>query len=588
MATVMHATGSAPGEDAPDEDLRPAAEVMDLGRLGCGHQSRLSFVRSLVRQMCAQRWRIRRLRFDLDSHGCGKAIYRVETRDGDFDFVVFADKLRPEERSDRVIAERWDLTCALCQAPVDDAYLAELAANVPRQEAGRCDSRVLVLSRANRSARNFDAVLDRLAAGEQPDPAWFARVGYLYRTTAVYGNGKFGIADFARLQRWPAFARPFSAQMLTVYLVRAFSLDQIEHMARCRSPRTAVPMDRSMARYLGIGNSTGLGMAPFLIRHPRLINRWVWNRERGLARVLTASRTPSMELLHRLEVLTRRARTHVAQWLADDPAQQAANQITIRELGSLLRWIRWQRRHAALPDSPWRRLFTSARRRWSVETQELLVSLLLELHPELVDPLEDDMLAPERDDLRPDMSAQTLKQLVESRYVWALAYDFDQPDQMHYFWYRSEEKEEPRLGVRHEEPGAEREMDLGIARLVAGCHRDLAAFLRHQPEAGVVDFLIDYPQHRGIVRRVQNVGDLHYGEVRANLLAADCLPIHLLRCKLAFFGATKFDPRSDRWVRITLFQGAPLPDELHHEPDPDWCFPVMPEGGEATGENICQ
>ena len=40
------------------------------------------------------------------------------------------------------------------------------------------------------------------------------------------------------------------------------------------------------------------------------------------------------------------------------------------------------------------------------------------------------------------------------------------------------------------------------------------------------------------------------------------LPIDLLRCKLSFFGATKFDPRSDRWVRITMFQGAPLPDEM--------------------------
>jgi hypothetical protein len=40
------------------------------------------------------------------------------------------------------------------------------------------------------------------------------------------------------------------------------------------------------------------------------------------------------------------------------------------------------------------------------------------------------------------------------------------------------------------------------------------------------------------------------------------LPIDLLRCKLAFFGATRFDPRSDRWVRISLFQGAPYPDDL--------------------------
>ena len=39
-------------------------------------------------------------------------------------------------------------------------------------------------------------------------------------------------------------------------------------------------------------------------------------------------------------------------------------------------------------------------------------------------------------------------------------------------------------------------------------------------------------------------------------------PIDLLRFKLAFFGASRFDPRSDRWLRICLFQGAPFPDEM--------------------------
>ena len=41
------------------------------------------------------------------------------------------------------------------------------------------------------------------------------------------------------------------------------------------------------------------------------------------------------------------------------------------------------------------------------------------------------------------------------------------------------------------------------------------------------------------------------------------LPIDLMRCKLAFFGAGRFDPRSDRWVRISLFQGEPYPSEMN-------------------------
>jgi len=84
----------------------------------------------------------------------------------------------------------------------------------------------------------------------------------------------------------------------------------------------------------------------------------------------------------------------------------------------------------------------------------------------------------------------------------------------------------------------------------------------------VADFLAHHQEHRHTVRRAQITFRHPYGEIRDNTIAADMLPIDLLRCKLSFFGATKFDPRSDRWVRITMFQGAPFPDELA-EFDPD-------------------
>ena len=40
------------------------------------------------------------------------------------------------------------------------------------------------------------------------------------------------------------------------------------------------------------------------------------------------------------------------------------------------------------------------------------------------------------------------------------------------------------------------------------------------------------------------------------------MPIDMLRLKLSFFGAVKFDPKSNKWLRISMFQGAPLPNEL--------------------------
>ena len=47
------------------------------------------------------------------------------------------------------------------------------------------------------------------------------------------------------------------------------------------------------------------------------------------------------------------------------------------------------------------------------------------------------------------------------------------------------------------------------------------------------------------------------------------------------FGATKFDPRSDRWVRVTLFQGAPLFHEVHSD---EWLFPLLPKLDESAAE----
>ena len=57
-----------------------------------------------------------------------------------------------------------------------------------------------------------------------------------------------------------------------------------------------------------------------------------------------------------------------------------------------------------------------------------------------------------------------------------------------------------------------------------------------------------------------------FAEIRDNLISADLLPIDLLRCKLSFFGANRFDPRSDRWVRICMYQDAPFPHEILQAP----------------------
>ena len=37
----------------------------------------------------------------------------------------------------------------------------------------------------------------------------------------------------------------------------------------------AVKINTNIKQHLGIGNSTGLGMAPFIIKHPKLVHQWM-------------------------------------------------------------------------------------------------------------------------------------------------------------------------------------------------------------------------------------------------------------------------------------------------------------------------
>ena len=558
--------------------LRPADEVMQLERLGSLHATRISFIRTIVRKMMREGWHIENRRFDIDRDGYGTAIYRIVTTEHVYEFVLFSQYLDPSERSDRVIANAWDCAFALCLGPVDDERLEALRRNIPKQEAGRCDSSVLVLSRANRSVRNFDSVVQALSEGRQPDPGQLARVGYLYRTTAVYGNGKFGVADYPKIRDWVDFGLPFSAQMFTVYLLRHFSIVQVEHMAACRAPQTAVRLADPLKRYLGIGNSTGLGMAPFLISHPKLINQWLLMRETALARCL--GQTATDERRDRLLALIDRGARYTRETWVDDADQAARNATLIEELCQAHGWLA---RQATDQRRLWQELSDYARSHWSLETQELLHSLIIELYPDHVDALEHHMGAREQYDLVPEMTLDRLIEQIETHYDWALAVDFEDSEQTRLFWYRSAEKEEPRLGFRDRDPGADREMPLDIARQVRRAYDAARAYRSaHGGETRVIELLLEEPRFKGIVRRIQSMAQTSYGEIRQNLLAADMRPMDLLRCKLSFFGATKFDPRSSRWVRITLFQGAPLLEDIGGPFEDDWFMPAMPDPHEVA------
>lgn len=542
---------------APSVPLRDPDVVMRLSRMGSAHPMRLSFLHVLLRRIAAEGWRFDRPLWQIDARGVGRAVYRARGPSRTYSLVAFAHDLPDEMRSDRVIATAWDATFALFDGEPTPADLDRLEANVPLQEAGRISARELSLSRANRSVRLFAHVVDRLAAGRQPEAAEIDAVGYLMRTTAVYGSGKFGAADREDIADRPELKAPFQAEMLSVWLTRSFTVDIAEHLAKVRGGVAAAQLDRSLRRRLGVGNSTGLGMAPFLVRHPRLLNAWMTVRETALARVRSLPRTDAASVAG-FHLALDKAVENARLWQSEHPAQ-VAKLIQLRAdmaaLGAHL--AAWDTK----APRPWDALWRWGEVYLSEEGQECLLALLLEPHGDVVDDLSDGLDADEASDFIIDGSVPVdrFREILAADYRWVEQFNFADPNQMARFWYVSEEKLEPRLGERHIEAGQESEQPLGIAKAIA----DLAAALESWREPGTLAaFMLVHPEHRHTVRRVLMLRRLHYGEIHDNVLSATMLPIDILRCKLAFFGANRFDPRSDRWVRISLFQGLPYPDEV--------------------------
>jgi len=571
----------------PSVALRPASQVMTLARMGSFHQSRLSFMRVLLRRLKTENWQFKQSRWLIDANGVGVATYEAIGPERSYTLVAFAHDLPAEKRSDRVIAEAWDATFTLHDGIISDADIERLGQNVPLQEAGRISDDEFVLSRANRSVRLFDYVRDCLAAGTQPDPATIEPIGYLMRTTAVYGSGKFGAADRDIWANRPEFSGSFQPELLAVWLIRSFTIDIVEHMAAVKAPTKAVKLDPDIRRRIGVGNSTGLGMAPFLINHPSLIHAWINARETALARVRAVAATDQAGLSRFLTMIAKAAK-NADEWTTDSPYQHGKTQ-SLRD--DLVRLDAFVRGTAADIDQPWDNIYRWGETNLSLEGQEQLVSLLLEDHGPLIDDLAIGMAADEAAHFRIDgsMRLSRLRQMMDTAYSWTNGIDYSQNDALARVWYVSEEKLEPRLGERFEEPIEPYEQPLAPGRDAVRVMKAIDQWIETPAKSGednVAVFLLKHPEHRHIVRRMQTVFALPYAEIQDNTISAEMQPIDLLRCKLSFFGASKFDPRSDRWLRITMYQGAPFPDELAML-DPDRLFyPPLASIGRPDHERV--
>jgi len=545
------------------------SDNMTLDKMGSRYPSRLSFSRSMLRRLFFDNWKISKSRFDLDDNGYGTVVYEITINNNIYSLVCFSQHLDSAERSDRVIAEKWDTAYSLINGKLDDQELDRLRKNVPLQESGRNSSKELILSRANKSVRLFEYVKDCLSKGLQPDINEINKVGYLLRTTAVYGSGKFGLSDFVNTKEVTDFNQPFRAEMLSVYIIREFSVELVEHVAKKLNPSKAVKLENKIKQHLGIGNSTGLGMAPFIIKHPKLINKWMNQYTESLNKILNKN-IESEKLSSYLQLLEK-AFLYLKEVTTFDEYQIKKNTKTVEDLKIYINHI-INKKNNTFNDLTWVDLIKFTTNNCNYDTQEIANVQLLELYPEISEKLSEDMSDVEEMKINESQTLRELNSLIEKDYQWALEVDFSKKDNDYLFWYISAAKLEPRLGERYNEEGGELEQHLGVAKMAQKLHSQIQ---KENFDLSVAEYLVLNPEFRGIIRRIQSLEQYPFAEVQDNILSKETIPINMLRFKLSFFGANRYDPKSDRWLRVSFFSGAPFLSNLNEQNVDSWGFATM-------------
>ena len=545
--------------------LRDPKFLMKLSKLGSFHQSKLSFLRSFLSEF--KDWKYSRDLFQLNDKGHGRAVYSFTKDKRTYSLICFANEIKDDERSDRVIATKWDAAFTLFDGIPSKEDIDRLNDNVPKQEVGRLSYKELTLSRANKSVRVFDHVVDSLSNGEQPNKEILSKVGYLYRTTAVYGSGKFGLADRFRIKNREEIRGPFRLEMMLVYLVRQFTFDQVNHIAKNKNPKLAVELDPAISRNLGIGNSTGLGMAPFIVNHPTLLNNWIHARETALKQIREIEQVSKNEIDIFYNCLIKSLK-NITSWHTDSEFQKEKIKGLIEDLK---KFIKFMKEDFKFQNSyQFNQIYNWSEENLNDECIEYIVSMMMEPYDDIVNPLISQMSSDEEEyfNIPVDRTIEDLRNILENKYSEILKIDFSKGENNQNFWFISKNKEEPRIGDRYIDEGSDLEQPLAIARDINKLYE---AVFTKKNSSKIGKFLKDNNHLRHIVRRAFIAEKFPYSEIQDNTIGSKLVPIDMLRLKLSFFGAIKFDPRSDKWLRICMFQGAPLPSELDNFDD-KWIY----------------
>ncbi|HMK81476.1 MAG TPA: hypothetical protein VK438_17605 [Xanthobacteraceae bacterium] len=574
---IEPAIASAAGTVPPAALMRPAGTLMLPERLAAIQPSRVSATRALIARAARGRWRIACTDFTIDARGRGSANYTIDAEGWRFSFPILSFEPSSRQRTGRIIGRAWDMMGALVEGDMSAAERDVLAAELPKLYEGRATPNTLMWCRSNRSGRLFDLTADALADGRQPGVAELGRTGYFMRNTGIDGNGTFGTKSFLAYEDAHPLRRSLQAQMLTAYMMRVFARDLVAHIARLRGGTRAVPVDPQLARYLGVGNGSALGLMFFVNNHPRLIDRWITIREQAIvaAKLLPVDRAgePLALLARLLDKAIVWRRQDRADYEAFAPSALIADELAVirRALDRLIDEVRAGGAAAA----PLAGFTAALDGRVHAEAYETLLSLMIELVPDTADALTETLVLDEELTGRPEMPLAQLREILHADYDWAFRLDLQSESANRYVWYKSRRAEEPRRGPRAE-VGAAHNLGLDLPRLVVALERDIAAADGRQ---SVAHFLAAHPQHRGIATRVQALQGASYHSVHADIMSEGFVPAHVTRLiNVCVHGIDKARDFLNRNLRGVMFHGAPIPEDLAAgSADPHWFYPAEPQ-----------
>lgn len=562
--------------------IRSPSEVMTAEAMRLVKASPLSFTHSLIARMLDEAWSIERLHCEIDAQGAGLIVYRISARGQVMTWAARSPGLAPVERVGRILDDAMDFYSVLFDGSPDfDRIRAETDEQIRRVWKGRSDNSILGWSFSNRSNRLFDYAIESLQAGRQPDLHRLGEGGgYLIRNAGFYGNGRHGSRSWMSLPPEHLVSYPYHVDLICLYMWRQAGFDLVEAIARARGAAGAA-LGEDVKRYIGVGNSSGIGTVAALVRWPHWASGFGFAREFALAMAVSEPGPLDPASLDRLDMLLGRAGLYYLENTAGiDPAVEDRARISA-DLALARQALRaWRREGSAGPSqpggAPMAGFMAGLEPRISPGAREQIVALLIEARPDIVGPIRKVIPAAmaSRRDVAPEMRLHELKDLLERAYGWALAIDFSQPGARHYFWYRSEENGENRRGERAVDPGVEFETLVDVAGPMQDLHRRIGGL---PGDWTVARYLVEHPDDVYFVARAQLMADRPYGECHTNLIDISYRASDLIQYYLAVLGMETTNPGNFRWVRGVFLQGAPLPEDIRRGTNRDWVLPTIPQ-----------